>query len=120
MQYGRRFPLRLKGAVYKSYTRPAILYLSETCCLKESDMGILRRTGRSMVRAMCGEQLKDRKRSTDLVFMVGPNETIDQLVVANSVRWYGHVLRALDLEVEGHGKKGRPKRTWKRQTEEKV
>ena len=30
-------------------------------------------------------------------------------------RFYGHVLRrALDFEVEGQGKKGRPKRTWKR------
>ena len=27
--YGRRFPLRLKGVVYKSYVRPAILYGSE-------------------------------------------------------------------------------------------
>ena len=24
--YGRRFPIRLKGAVYESYIRPAILY----------------------------------------------------------------------------------------------
>ena len=34
--YGRRFPLRLKGAVYKSYIRTAILYGSEALCLKES------------------------------------------------------------------------------------
>ena len=33
--YGWRFPLRLKRAVYKSYVRPAILYGSETCYLKE-------------------------------------------------------------------------------------
>ena len=38
--YGRRFPLRLKEAVYKSYVRPAILYGSEAWCLKESEMGI--------------------------------------------------------------------------------
>ena len=48
---GRRFPLMLSGAVYGSYVRPAMLYGSEACCLKESDMGILRRTERSMVRA---------------------------------------------------------------------
>ena len=29
MLYGRRFSLRLKGAVYKSYVRPVILYGSE-------------------------------------------------------------------------------------------
>ena len=50
--YGR-FPLMLKGAVYKSYVRPAILYGSEAWCLKESEMGILQRTERFMVRAMC-------------------------------------------------------------------
>ena len=39
--YGRRFPLMLKGAVYESYVRPAILYGSEAWCLKESEMRIL-------------------------------------------------------------------------------
>ena len=38
--YGR-FPLKLKGAVYRSYVRPAILYGSEAWCLKESEMGTL-------------------------------------------------------------------------------
>ena len=61
------------------------------------------------------------------MFMQGLNETIDQLAMANNVRWYGHVLRredghilrmALDFEVEGQRKKGRPKRTWKKQVEE--
>ena len=70
-----------------------------------------------------------QKRSTDLVFMLGLNETIDQLAMANSVHWHGHMLRiedghilirSLDIEVEDQRKKGRPKRTWKRQVEEKV
>ena len=64
---------------------------------------------------------------TDLMCMLGFNEIIDQLVIANSVRWYGHVLRredghilkrALDFEVEVQIKKGRLKMTWKRQVEE--
>ena len=59
--------------------------------------------------------------------MLGLNKTVNHLVMANSVRWYGHVLRredghvlrrALDFEVEGQRKKGRPKRTWKKQFEE--
>ena len=55
--HGRRFPLRLNGAVYMSYVRPAILYGSEAWRLKESEMGIVQRTERSMVRSL---------RSTDL------------------------------------------------------
>ena len=39
----------------------------------------------------------DRKRSIDLMFMLGLKETIDQLSIANSVRWYGHVLRREDI-----------------------
>ena len=96
---------------------------NEVWCLKDCEMQILRRTKRSMVRAICGVQLKDRSRSTDLLFMLGLNETIDQLAMVNSVFWYDHVLRredghvfrrASDFEVEGQRKKGRPKRKWKK------
>ena len=73
---------------------------------------------------MCGVQLKDGKRSAGMMFMQGLRETMDKLAMVNSVRWYGHVLRsedghvlrrALNFDVEGHGMKGRPKRTWKKQ-----
>ena len=46
----------------------------------------------------------------DLMMMLCLNDTIDQLTVANSACWYGHVLRrknghvmrrTLDFEVEG-------------------
>ena len=83
----------LKETVYKSYLRPPILYGSEALSLKESEMIISRSTERSMVRAICGVQLKDRKRHTDLMFMLGLNETIEQMSMANSFCWYGHVLR---------------------------
>ena len=74
---------------------------------------------------MCGVQLKDRKRYTHLMFMLGLKETIYKLDIRNSVCWYGHVCedghilrRALYFEVEGQRKNGRPKRTWKKQFEE--
>ena len=81
MRYDRRLHPRLKGAVHKSNVRPAILYGSEAWSLKESEMRMLRRTERSMVRAMCGVQLKDRKSSMDLRFMLRLSETIDQLAM---------------------------------------
>ena len=46
------------------------------------------------MREICGVQLKDRKRSTDL--MLNFYETIDHLAMANSVRRYGHMLRRED------------------------
>ena len=36
--YFRRFPLKLNGAVYKSYVKLAMLYRSETWCLKENEL----------------------------------------------------------------------------------
>ena len=56
-------------------------------------MRIQRRAERSMVRAMIEAQLKDRKRSKDLMSLLGLSETIYQLVMTNSICWYGHVLR---------------------------
>ena len=82
-----------------------------------------------MVRAMCGEQLKDGKTSIDFMSMLGLNETIDQLAMANCIHGYVHVLRredchvlrrALDIEVEGQRKKGRQNRTWKMQVDEQT
>ena len=68
-----------------------------------------------------------QKKITDFMFMLGVKETIGHLAMANSVCWYGHVLRiedghvlrrALDFEVEVQRKKGRQKMTWKKQVEE--
>ena len=57
-----RFPLKLKEFLCKTYIGPAILYGSEAMYLIESEMEILRRTERSMMRAMCGVKLKYSKR----------------------------------------------------------
>ena len=46
-----------------------------------------------MLRAICRVQLKERKISADLMIMLGLNEIIDQLAIANSVHWHGHMLR---------------------------
>ena len=47
----------LKGAVFRSYVRPAILHGSKAWCVNKGEMGILRKTERSTMRAMCGAQI---------------------------------------------------------------
>ena len=94
--YGRRFCLTLKGAVCNRNLWPAVLYGSEAWCLKENEMEISLMTGRSMVRAMCGVQLKDGKMSKNLMLPLGLNETIKQLTVANSIHWCTHLPRRED------------------------
>ena len=72
---GRRFSLRMKGMVYRSCVRSAMLYESETWCLRENEMAILRRTERAMVRSMCRIKLVDRKKMDELMEMLGLKET---------------------------------------------
>ena len=50
------------------------------------------------------------------------NDCIDQLAMANSVCWYGHVLRrervVVKCEVKCQWKRGRVRRTWKKEVVE--
>ena len=70
--------------------------------------------------------LTEKKRTEDLMHMLGLKETVIQMTKANGVRWYTHVLRrddrhvlrkALEFEVKGKWKRGRPEKTWKMQVE---
>ena len=79
-----------------------------------------------MVRAMCGAKRMEKKRTEDLMEMLGLKETVVQMAKVNVVRWYGHVLRrddghvlrkGLEFEVKGKRKRGQPKKTWKTQVE---
>ena len=115
LMHSKRFSLKLKGMVYKSCVRSAMLYESETLCLRENEMAIFER---AMVRAICGVKLMEKKRTKDLMEMLGLKETAVQMAKANEVRWYGHVLRrddglvlrkALEFKVRGKRKRGRPK-----------
>ena len=80
---GRRFSLKMKGMVYRSCVRSAMLHGSETWCLRENEMVILRRTERAMVRSMCGVKQVDRKNTEELMKMLGLKETLDRMAKAN-------------------------------------
>jgi len=54
-------------------------------------MVISRRTERSMVRAMCGVKLMDRKNTKELMDTLGLQDTMDKSKWGTMV--YGHVLR---------------------------
>ena len=73
---GNKFPLRMKGNVYRCCVRSAILCGSEAWCLKENEKAIYRRTEGAMVRAMCGQKVVDRKTTEQQMDMLGLKETI--------------------------------------------
>ena len=63
----KRVLLKLKTTVYKSYARSAIVCERES--LTVNWMGIQWRTEGSMMRAVCGVQLNDRKRVKDFMLL---------------------------------------------------
>ena len=60
----KRSSLQMKGKIYKSYVRSAMLYGSKTWCLRKNDVAILRKAERFMVRAMCSVKLMEEYRWT--------------------------------------------------------
>ena len=106
--YGRKFLLKMKGRIYQSCVRSPMLYGSETWCLKENQMTILRRTKKAMMRAMCGVKIIEKRKSQGLMSLLGLKDTLDGLARESGVRWCGHILkrdngdvlrRALEFEV---------------------
>ena len=92
-------------------------------------MAILRRTVKAIMRAMCGIKIIEKRRSQELMSLLGLEDTLNGLDKASGVRWYGYVLRsdngdvlrrALDFEVAGKRERGRPNMTWKRQVDEHI
>ena len=82
-----------------------------------------------MVREMCGVKLVERRNTEELMEMLGLKKSLEKLAKASRVRWYGHVLRreennilrkALEFSVSGRRKRGRPKKTWRRQMEDEA
>jgi len=89
--HGKRYSLKLKEKIYQSCVRSAILYGSETWCLGEKELLILRRTERAMVRTMFGMKLMVKKNTDELMDMLGLNKTLDKMAIASGVRWLDHV-----------------------------
>ena len=53
------------------------------------------------------------------MLVLGLNETMYELAMTKSARWYSHVLsRELDFEVDGQRNKSWPKETWKKHVDE--
>ena len=59
--YERKLSLKMKGRIYQSCVRSALLYGSETWCLEENEMAILRKTKKAMIRATSKVRLIEKR-----------------------------------------------------------
>ena len=121
---GKKWSLKMKGKVYKTCVRTAMVYAGETWVMRKEEERVLQRAERAMVRVMCGVKLRDHKCGNELMSMMGLNEDIVTLVRRSRLRWYGHVMRrdktagirrVLEFDVAGRMERGRPRVGWKEQ-----
>ena len=108
----RRISLRVKGKVYKTVVRPAMMYGAETWAVKKAQE---KKLDVAEMRMLMDRIRNERIRGT---IKVGE---ISKKVQESRLKWYGHVLRKEDeyvgkrvmaMEVPGKRRKGRPKRRW--------
>jgi len=111
---------RLKGRVYSTCVRSAMVYGSETWPMTAEQERRFERAEMRMVRWMCGVSLRDNLRSDELRRRLGI-EAIGQVLRRGRLRWLGHVLRkeendwvrkSMNIIVVGNRGRGRPKLTW--------
>ena len=94
-----------------------MLHASETWPLTKPNLQHLQRNDRAMIRQICNVGPRD-------VVTTRSNELLVRLCIERRLRWYGHVEHsngavktAFHIQVEGKRGPGRPKMTWKQQTE---
>ena len=116
---GKGFSLKLKGKVYTSCVR-SLIYGSETWPMKVEHEAKLDRNEMSMLRWMCGFNLKDNKKNTEVRGLLGL-DPVSLTIKRGRLRWFGHVERKDDadwlkgcmkMEIEGTQQRGRPRKTW--------
>ena len=116
----KKLSARRKGKAYKVAVRPAMTYGAETWSIKKTQEKKLDVAEMKMLRWACGHTRLDRIENQVIRERVKVTE-IHKKVQEKRLRWYGHVQRrdenhvtkqALNLEVEGRRRRGRPRRRW--------
>ena len=113
---------KLKGRLYSSCVRSAMLYASETWPMSSAALQRLRRNDRYMIRWITGVKPSDDPPLIDLLSKLDLQD-LTVVIRERRLRWYGHVMRSSGeinritdrttfLREPGKQRKGRPKKTW--------
>ena len=116
----RRMPVKLKGKVYETVVRPAMLYGMEETPIKKVNEKRTNVAEMKMLRWMSGVTRRDRIPNTRMRGTLKVAE-LSKKVQETRLRWFGHVLRRdeevverrmMDIEVQVRRGRGRPKTRW--------
>ena len=114
----RRLPARVKGKVYSSVVRPAVMYGLEMVAVTKKQVEEMKVTERKMLKFAMGVTRKDKIRDEHIRSTVQV-ERFGMKMRKGRLRWYGHVMRRdqeyvgrkmMEMELPGKRKKGKPNR----------
>ena len=114
----RRLPARVKGKVYSSMVRPAMVYGLETVAVTKKQVEEMEVAEMKMLRFAMGVTRKDKIRNEHIRSTVKV-EQLGMKMREGRLRWYGHVMRReqeyvgrkmMEMELPGKRRRGRPKR----------
>ena len=116
----RRLPAIVKGKVYSSVVRPAMVYGLETMAVTKKQVKEMKVTEMKMLRFTMGVTRKDKIKN-EFIRLTVKVEQLGMKMREGRLRWYGHVMRR-DQEVcrkkdNGNGVTGKEE---KRETKEKI
>ena len=115
----RRKPVKLKGKVYKTVVRPAMMYGMEAAPIKKVNEKRMNVSEMKMLRWMSRVTGRDIIPNTQIK---GTVAELSKKLQEARLRWYGHVLRRddevverrmMDMELQGRRGRGKPKTMWK-------
>ncbi|KAK3568622.1 hypothetical protein QTP86_010800 [Hemibagrus guttatus] len=116
----QKISARIKGKVYRTAVRPAMLYGLETVSLRKRQESELEVAELKMLRFSMGVTRLDRIRNENIRGTAHVVRLGDKVREAR-LRWFGHVQRReseyigrrmLDMELPGRRQRGRPKRSF--------
>ena len=117
----RRMPVKLKGKVYKTVVRPAVLYGAETWATTRGQEARLEVNEMRMLRWMCGVTRRGKIQNEHIR---GTTRVVQasKKITEKLLKWYGHVRRMkeehivrrmLDVDIPRKRRRGRPNLRWK-------
>ena len=114
----KRLPARVKGKVYSSVIRPAMVFGLETVAVTKKQVEEIKVAEMKKLRFTMGVTRKDKIRN-ELIWSTVKVERLGMKMRESRLRWYGHVMsrvqeyagrRMMEMELPGKRRRGRPKK----------
>ena len=115
----RRLPARVKGKVYSSVVRPAMMYGLEMVVVTKKQTKEMEVAEMKMLRFAMGVTRKDKIKRNEYIRGTVKVKCLGMKMREGRLRWYEHVIRRdqeyvrikmMEMELMGKRKRGRPKK----------